>query len=182
MAQEEERRVPSNTDEFVRWYKPFVRARVLKLNRGQATPTEMKDIEQAVWCRLLEYDTLGKYMLARGSFPAFLNTAVYNASWNIRRARKKFKREVLLTSSPGAEEKEMVTEFEILCTDGGEGCQHSEDVSELKALDDRLASFLNGDERASLYRRVQHGESFVDLIFQIGLDPEEIEAILEEVL
>lgn len=180
----EEKRVPGSYKEFVALYKGFVKERVWRYNRGQVTAEEMADVEQSVWARFIEYDVLAKYTTSRGTFPGFLSTLVYNASWNLRRARKKRERERVLKSGPeDAPDDPRFFFEEVFMTDEGSSAEESSRKAEFRKLDGKLAVHLSESERHALYTKAMtEGIPLEDILLRTGLDPDAIEYIFEEVL
>ncbi len=180
----EEKRVPANNKEFFLLYQSFVRERVRRYNRGQVTPSEMEDIFQSIWVRFFEYGTLEKYHPSRGTFPGYLGTAVYNASWNLRRARKKRDREKPLKNGTEESPDDPRSVFEeILCTDDGRTADLSQVNVELKMIDTRLARFFSDSERLTFYEKAAKDNlPLEDVLLCSGLDPEQLSYIFEEVL
>jgi DNA-directed RNA polymerase specialized sigma24 family protein len=144
--------------------------------------TELDDIVQAVWVRMLEYGTLEKYTKERGSFPAYLNVAVHNASWNLRRARLKRSKEMVMRGTEDSPDDPRSLFEEILCTDDGEGSVRVQVNAELTIIDNKLAVYFSERERASLYRQVGSGTPLIDILMGSGLDGSDIEDILESSL
>lgn len=180
MALTEETRVPRDDKEFYVLYAPQVRRLVWRLNRKQVASSDLPDVEAAVWERLITYGALKKYEVGRGTFPAYVNRIVYNASWNIRRARNRGRGIVNLVTPRPHTEEDTVETLDRLHHDHGEASTGNFTRSCLSEIDRKLAVYFTADERRSIYRRLVQEDAcdFSSLVLSSGLDPDDIRSIL----
>lgn len=63
---------PATFDDFVKQYDHFITVTIYRVSRGAVRSSELEDLKQAVYTRVIEKDYLSGYSAERGSFSTYL--------------------------------------------------------------------------------------------------------------